>query len=46
MLVFVVSVLMSTPFTIYAKLKSFFDMPGDWDHILFCIEDLSQSGQV
>lgn len=44
--VFVFSVLISTPFTVYTKLTKIFDEPGAYDHISFCLEDLPQSGQV
>ena len=36
----------SIPFIIFTKLQRMFYEPGAYDHIAFCVEDLSQQAQV
>ena len=43
---FVFSVLTSIPFAIITKLKKFFEEPGDYDYVAFCVEDVPQIGEV
>jgi hypothetical protein len=43
---FLLSVALSTPFIVYAKLTKMFDDPGAFDYISFCVEDMSQFYQV
>ena len=40
------SLLLSSPFIYFAKLHPMFLEPGEYDHISFCVEDISQKGQV
>ena len=36
----------SIPFIIFTRLQRMFYEPGAYDHIAFCVEDLSQQAQV
>ena len=36
----------SIPFIIFTRLQRMFYEPGAYDHIAFCVEDLSQQDQV
>ena len=44
--VFAFSCSISIPFIIFTKLQRMFYEPGAYDHIAFCVENLSQQAQV